>query len=602
MSLGQAGAATATDPVTLKVGWLREPNCLSMFQACENGRAGPLMYDSLIGLDPAYKAVSGFAKDWTAAPDHSSWTFTTWDDMKWSDGTPAGAADIAFTIDYLKGSKGDPNELNAGWLNTTWLDTITGYELVDDQTIILETAAPVLDPETFFEFWIMPKHIWSGVSYAQAMTGGDDTLPIVGSGPFQACEWAKGQFIRFCRNANYHGDWTGRQPQLDEVVHVYYATPDAEVAALKSGEIDAAMDVPITQFAGLEAEANVTPVSAITFEYALMAFNLRTDAPVSTNAIQDPAFRDAIGYAIDTGELVEKIRAGQGTPSSTAVGPGLVGFFDPVEAGLTDIKRTFDLAEAGRRLDAAGYPDSDGDGVREDHDGRPLTLRLSVSADSPDYAKAAEFIVDWLRGVGIDLQATTVDGATLASQLYTATASDADWDLAIAWDWPNFTIASVLESSTSHQIGLYNAPGWSNPEYDALWDELHAASPEERVEIATEAARLWYTESPFITLWHTRLVQAYRSDRFEGWTLQPDPGGQLIAWYPSPSYMSVHPVGAAASSGEPATTNGPSPSTGPTDPGSSTTSPGVPTVVLGAAGLVAIAGVGLWFIRRRRDA
>ncbi|RVD49759.1 ABC transporter, partial [Mesorhizobium sp. M2D.F.Ca.ET.140.01.1.1] len=80
----------------------------------------------------------------------------------------------------------------------------------------------------------------------------------------------------------------------------------------------------------------------------------------SSKALQDPAFRDAIGYAIDQKAIVDRAFRGLAEPGVGLVPPSAADYY----SDLNDVRRHFDLAEAGRRLDDAGYLDSNGDGIR----------------------------------------------------------------------------------------------------------------------------------------------------------------------------------------------------------------------------------------------
>ncbi|TIV05774.1 MAG: ABC transporter, partial [Mesorhizobium sp.] len=104
-----------------------------------------------------------------------------------------------------------------------------------------------------------------------------------------------------------------------------------------------------------------------------LAFNtLSGKGAGSTKALQDPAFRDSIGYAIDQKTIVDKAFRGHADPGVGLAMPVTVDYYSE----LSDIRRHFDLAEAGRRLDAAGYRDINGDGIREDKEGKSFQLDL----------------------------------------------------------------------------------------------------------------------------------------------------------------------------------------------------------------------------------
>ncbi len=158
---------------------------------------------------------------------------------------------------------------------------------------------------------ILPKHIWGKMDYKQI---GDDKfdLPddgsgLVGSGPYLAVEWKTGEEIRFKRNPNYGG----HKGVEDEIVFRFFKTNESMVQALKAGEIDYAHNVSPEQFKALKGEPNIQAVNGVLNGWTELGFNtygtgtgktIKGGGP-STKALLDPAFRDALGYAIDKQKL-----------------------------------------------------------------------------------------------------------------------------------------------------------------------------------------------------------------------------------------------------------------------------------------------------------
>ena len=125
----------------------------------------------------------------------------------------------------------------------------------------------------------------------------------------------------------------------------------------------------------IDAEADIVGINGNGQGWTQLAFNTYDKdidgGGASTTAVRDPKFRDALGYAIDGQELVDQVLSGYGLPGTTVVPPFLSQFhIDPATP------RTFDLDEAKRRLDAAGYLDANGNGTREDKEGKEISLRI----------------------------------------------------------------------------------------------------------------------------------------------------------------------------------------------------------------------------------
>ena len=164
-----------------------------------------------------FAAIPGLAESWEGSEDGRTWTYTMRPNLKWSDGQPLTAEDVAYTINRSRDEE---------WINHTSAVANLRARAVDDRTLVVRTSVP--DPKLpTLDVYILPKHIWSKFDEDQILEyDGNDG---VGSGPFVLERLEKGQFARFRSNPNY---WGGRSP-VDRVVFRKFNNPDAMVAALK---------------------------------------------------------------------------------------------------------------------------------------------------------------------------------------------------------------------------------------------------------------------------------------------------------------------------------------------------------------------------------
>jgi peptide/nickel transport system substrate-binding protein len=632
-SAAPSAAPSAVPARTLRIGTDQEfdsinPNLAFIASSAE---AVLLDYDTLVGIGPDLGyAPTGFATSWTQ--DGSTWTFTIRPGMRWSDGQPADAHDVAFTYRYVlasmdaayvglwapqgndrpkegatrgDGAPDDPLSLYGDLL-------VKGIGLrsvvaVDATTVRMTTAAPT----TLLlgaGLPILPEHIWSAVTFASAVSDFGADPPVVGSGPFQVADWTRGTSARFVRNPDY---W-GPSPFLGEVDFRFYPDPGSVAEALRAGAIDYARPVAPADLDGLDADPAIVGLARPGRGYTHLAFN--TYGPpidrggASTPAVRDPAFRDALGYAIDGPALVRDVLDGHGVPGSTIIPP----LFAPFHVDPTQPRR-FDLAEARRRLQSAGYRDADGDGIREDAQGRRIELRIDHPTDDPSYGRAAALVAGWWRQVGIATKVTGLPSDTLAELMYAPEAGGtADYDVEL-WGWtgspdPDFALGLL----TSGQIGVWSDSNYSNPAYDELYrDQQRAPTIDQRRDIVGRMQQLAYDEAPYLILYYADDLSAYRTDRFEGWTAAGPAGGRptgglfrysaqgyldLIAAgsraTPTPSLPASAAATAASASASAASTPAPASIWGLTPDRAA---------VVGAvvAALAAIALVSVWLARRR---
>ena len=624
-----ARAAVAEDERTLRVGTTEEFDSINPELAfiASSAEASLLQFDPLVGFGPDMDyAQTGFAESWSL--EGTTWTFTIRDGMRWSDGQVADANDVAFTFQYLLSSM-DPayigpwaplgNDLpRAGatrgdrrpdhplsLYGKVLVDDVglRSVQLIDDHTVALTTAEPTtlllgaMVP-------ILPAHIWSTVPFSSATTDFGAAPPVVGSGPFQIVEWQRGTSARFVRNGF---SWR-EQPYLDTVEFRFYRDPSAMAAALRRGEIDYARGIAPDDVDGLDDDADIVAVQGAASGFTHLAFNTYPQpidgGGASTSAVRDPAFRDALGYALDLDAIIDGAVDGHATPGTTLITPAVVPFHSEPSR-----PRRFDLEEARDRLDAAGYRDTDDDGMREDLDGKPIDLRLVYPTSDRRFATAAVAVAGQWEAAGVRVTPQGHEPDPLEELLYTPEAGGtAEYDVEL-WSWtgspdPDF----LLSLLTTAQIGGYSDTNYANPVYDTLFAaQRHATTVEERQRVVRRMVDVAYDEAPYLILFYDDELHAHRIDRFGPWTTQPRAGGVSLFTAGVEGYLDLVPAATLAT---------PSPTPSPTIAASPTASPpaaatdpiaalGLTDVTLGLAGaLVVVATVTLVMIglrmRRRR--
>jgi peptide/nickel transport system substrate-binding protein len=561
-----------------------------------------LNYDLLVGFGQNLEPVPGFAESWSSSTDKMTHTFKIRPDMKWSDGEPATAEDARFTYQLVL----DAVASEAGYIGSGYLEpylTNAGLESVtapDPLTLVVKTSFPTtLLTQNYVP--ILPKHIWE--EYTLDEIGNADSAsffknnpPIVGTGPYQAVEWQPGNFVRFTRNPNY---W-GTEPVPEEVIIQQFADTNTMVQALKSGEVDYVRGVGADQFDALANEPDIVAVEGFANGYTYLSFNTKGNAEGyggSTSALRDPLFRDALGYAIDRDRLVEATLAGHGVPGTTNVPPYHANWYAP-PAEL----RTFDLEEAKRRLDAAGYT-LDGSGKRLDKDGKAINLRLTWPDSEEENSTNAEFIRSWFAELGIGVEAAVTEEGKLINDLLGPPDGNANWDFYM-WGWVGDPDPmSLLSFFTSDQLGGLNDSFFANELYDELFDQQQRATDvTKRHEYITKMQEIFYEEAPYHVLYYDSELHAYRTDKFSGWTNQPPENGTPLFGYGPIGYLQLTVAGSEPSASPSAQAPGGSPgaSEAPTPaPGSAASSNSAPLLIAGLGALVLIVAVGLLAFRRR---
>ncbi|MER8640429.1 ABC transporter substrate-binding protein [Mesorhizobium sp. M1365] len=511
----RAFASSCKDHI-VRVGSMGAPDSLNPFATWSSFWPLVFTYDFLVGVDAQrHSDRKGFAKTWSVADDSLTWIFKIWPDMKWSDGQPATARDAAFTYNYLLGSIGKPDELSIGQNSTSGMEQIASVSAIDDETLQIVTKAPTRWPIDNY-LLIIPEHIWKDISYSDARSTFQNDPPLVGTGPMIVAEFQQAQFVRFAPNPYFR---TG-QPKTAGMINYLFTTQDPIAQGLKSGSLDYG-GVTAAQWADLSKDPDIVVGESRVEQRDYLAFNTASgDGAGSTKALQDPAFRDAIGYAIDQKTIVDRAMRGHADPGVGLVMPVATDYY----SDLADIMRHFDLAEAGRRLDAAGYRDTNGDGVREDKDGNNFQLELitgKASGVNEIPIAAVQLVAGWLGQIGIPVSVTQLDSGALNARVASPAKGGGGWDLVIASNWLSTSPHDLLIMGSSNAIGLQNRSYWTNEKFDRYLSEVDVTVDlKKSQELVDRAARLIYTEAPYIMLSYPLVLEAHRKDCFEGWGSQ----------------------------------------------------------------------------------
>jgi peptide/nickel transport system substrate-binding protein len=483
-----------------------------------------------------FSIIPGLAESWEGSEDGLTWTYKLRPNMKWSDGKPLTAEDIAWTVNTSREEE---------WFNHFAVTQNLTAKALDDTTLEIKSSVP--DPKLpTMDVYILPKHVWGKMDAdARSKYEGTDG---VGSGPFVLEEFNKGQFARFRANPHY---WRGK-PAVDKVVLRKFNNPDAMVAALKTGELDAAQDIPSSGFHELENDPNIVTVEGNQGAMGEIAINGGDGLKKPHPALADPKVREAIGHAIDRETIVNRALEGLATPAQTlSVSPDPKWTPDIADGVLP----TFDLDRANQILDQAGYEDTDADGIREmPGGGEPLNFRYMVRSDSVNARPVAEFFTGWLEEIGIGTTRKVVDDSQL-----TEIIGKGDYDM-FFWGWTPFVDPdTMLSYFTCDQIAddpenptdYYNDANYCDPQYDKLYEQQKVElDDQKRVDIVHEMLQRQAEWGVYFTLYTEPDTQAYVKDRFEGWVRQPAETGPVLYSNSSPTYARLKPVTATASGGD----------------------------------------------------
>jgi peptide/nickel transport system substrate-binding protein len=181
--------------------------------------------------------------------------------------------------------------------------------------------------------------------------------------------------------------------------------------------------------------------------------------------------------------------------------------------------------------------------------GENLEWKFVLDNTNQDRVRAAELISGWLRQIGISADPTVVTSAKL-NDVWLSN----DYDV-MSWGWgPDPDPDFILSAYQTNQCGVWSDNCWSNREYDKLYKQQQTAgSPEERQQIIYRMQEIYYKDISQVVLWNDNDLQAYRSDRWEGFVHEPAPdengnGGSILYQSGLHSYLTIRPIAGAGTS------------------------------------------------------
>lgn len=504
-----------------------------------------LIYDDLMDYSQLdYGPVPRLATSWSVSKDQLTWTYHIRHGVKWSDGVPLTAADVAYTFwrDTI------PNSTEFAD-NSAYVANIihSSVKATGKYTVQMKVTKPTPNMDLLIVS-ILPKHIWEHISEKQVTTFANANP--VGTGPFQVTKFTINQSVELKANPHY---WGGK-PGISKLVFQNFTNPSAEAIALKNGAIDFAEGLSYPLFNSLKGTPGITLNDAPSGNFDELAFNNGAATVAGKKigngnpALLDINVRHAISFALNPQELVRRVLLNDGSVATSVIPPIYPAFHYVPPSGQA---YSYDPKKAEAILNADGWKMGPG-GVREKN-GKKLVLRLNYPSGTPTYNQDAPYIKGWLNAVGIGVNVSEMSENTLTQQI-----GNGDYDMFI-WGWgvepnPDFQLSVFTCAQRSSGSPPNYTPGWSDnffcsKQYDQLYAEQKTLGGEARARVVQQMQQILYAQDPYAVLYYYNDDQAYRSDKFTGFAPQPDkPNGLLlfqeVSWW---SYRCMRPVGTSAS-------------------------------------------------------
>lgn len=409
------------------------------------------MYETLVNRSADGKLRPLLAKEWKLTSDPTVWEFKLRPGVKFHDGTPLTAADVVFSLNRAKGPNAQVKSL---------LASVEEVKAIDELTVHVKTKGPnLIFPDNLTNLFIMSEK-WAKANNAvdtQDVTSKAEngaTRAVNGTGAFVLTTREVDSRTVMKQNPNYWGK--GQFPlQVTELVYLPIKSPATRVAALLSGEVDFAQDIPAQDVARLKQDSklriNEGPENrSIFLGLNVGAAELKSSNVKGKNPLADPKVRQAMELAIDRDAIKRSVMRGLSIPSGV-MAPSFVNGYDKVMAAYPKA----DVNKAKALLKEAGYPD-----------GFTITLHSPNDRYVNDEAISTA-IAGFLGRVGIK---TEVSSRPIAQHSVSIVKADSDLYL-YGWGVPTYDSAYIFDFLVATRgkegRGAQNATHYSNAELDA---------------------------------------------------------------------------------------------------------------------------------------
>lgn len=463
-----------------------------------DGNVQSVMFPPLVEINENGEPIPGLAASWDISDDELTYTYHLRDDLKFDDGSPLTAEDVAFTITMLH----DPSYAGGtditeagvvGGLDYKEGDAteIAGINIIDEQTIEIETEAVNARALRLLGGQVLQKDYYGdGYEKGDLEYIRDLHLKPVGAGPYRFVEYKPGQEIRYEANEYYYDG----KPAVDNFI--YKTTEGDTQQFFQTGEVDySTFSADGDNFELLKTLgfANIDLYTSTAYSY--ITFN--HESPM----LSQPEVRQALNYGLDRETILNVHSQGYAEVANVPVSPVSWAYTDEIEGFPYDPEKAKELLEEAGWIEGA-------DGIRE-KDGEKLKIYyFSSSGGLSD--TLVPIAKENYHEIGVDFEVELMDFNALLARVEKGDHDLASFSTTMQTD-PYDGVESFHSKSTSSILR-----GYDNEKVDELIDASIATNDiAERTKVYHELYGELEADPPLILLGYNKVLAGINA-RVEG--------------------------------------------------------------------------------------
>jgi peptide/nickel transport system substrate-binding protein len=470
-----------------------------------------LMYPHLLGIandgskEPQVATKWGYVNETTGFYDIRS-------DLKWSDGEPLTAEDVAWTMNAVKKDK--PSGTFYGQLAN--LDAAKAVSKTRVEITLTKPDSTIVEE---IGFWgnVVPKHVFEKAPSVATFANDGKDGGWVSAGPYVLSKVQVGQSYTLDR-VDHYPLVDGGKPLSAKVVYRVFPDVNTEILALQSGEVDAiANALPPAQVAKLKSTPGIKVEESVGLGYSHMTYNMKNPDLAKLQV------RQALAQSVDYNAIRKVVLQGQAVSTgSSPVMPVLKDYYDD---SIKEYK--FDTDAARKLMEEAGYT-AGADGMF------PVTFRLIYSLQDSVTSQWATLVKDSAAKAGIRIELQGTERNT-----YLAMTNKGDFDIYAG----NF---AIMDDPVTNMTLTYLPGGVINYSYvdDPKLNDLIAkgaatTDKKEKISLMQDAAKI-VRDNVYDNVMYTQNLYFAHSDKWTGFISKPS---ELLSIVNPVSLASAHPVG-----------------------------------------------------------
>ena len=436
--------------------------------------------NTILDIDENFEITDTGIATLNVDPENKKATIKIKDGMKWSDGQPIVADDVIYPYevignkDYTGVRYSDESAKIVGMeeYKAGKASTISGIKKIDDKTVEIsfkEIGQGIFTGGNGLLIYAMPKHYLKDVPIKDLEKSEKVRTKVVVAGPYTISSIVPGESIELKANPNYF-----RGKPKTEKVTVQVVNSQTITAAMKSGKYDIVFSIPTELYKIYKDFDNIETLGRQELYYSYLGFKMgkydkaKGENVVNPNAkMADLKLRQALAYGLDINQMVKAFYDGLREKATSSVPPVFGKYYPKDLAGFP-----YDPEKAKKLLDEAGYKDVNGDGYREDKNGKPFEIKIAAMSGGDIAEPLVQFYIQQWKEIGIKGVLATGRLIEFNSFYDKVEADDPEIDVYFA-AWGVGTNLSPFE--TAGRKSMFNYTRFASDENDKLMAEV--ASP-----------------------------------------------------------------------------------------------------------------------------